>query len=207
MPTEYELNLELDDVLALVLRDPSFSELKDLRESGLVIKSCVKIKTDKEGNLLKCSGDPVITKKVSPADRLFQHSDFIVIMDYSTWTATARQEQKSALVHRALMNIKVEKTTEGFTVSKRRFDLVEHSETLKRFGAYREELLTLRSYFALAAGRVITEVLADGASPVKTAEEKTEVSTEVSTEAPAASSSPSDSAGSVPPPRRSVNKV
>jgi hypothetical protein len=92
-------------------------------------------------------------KKVRPVERSIVDTDYIVIVDNSAWSE-ANEVQRKAIIHRGLMKINIEVGESKIKVGTRKPDVVEFTETIVRFGAYRERILNLREAMTLASKQV-----------------------------------------------------
>jgi len=157
--TDYDLDSALDDEVASMIEDATYSEFDDLRELGIVVLPCMRVRMDKDGETQPCKGEPTTIKRVGPLERLFmtKKPHFLLVMDYGAWSA-ANEERRRIMLHRGLMRIAVEKTEEGTRLGTRKPDIVEFTRTVERFGAYTEELLSLREAFRKSAHRILPTV-------------------------------------------------
>jgi hypothetical protein len=154
--TDYDLDQDLQKILSEVIADTNFTEFNDLRDLGISVLPCVRVRMDKDGETQPCKGDPVTVKKVGPVERLFipKKPHFIMIVDFGTWS-TANIKIQKAMLHRGLMRIAAEKTDEGVKVSTRKPDIVEFTATVARFGAFSDNLLNLREAFRNSTHRIM----------------------------------------------------
>ncbi len=159
---EYDMDKELEHDVASMIEDATLSEFEDLRELGIIVLPCMRIRMDKDGETQPCTGEPVSVKRVGPVERLFMSKKphFILVVDYGTWNAADEQRRK-IMLHRGLMRLVVEKTDDGIHLSTRKPEIVEFIRTVERFGAYTEQLLNLREAFRNSANRILPTVVAE----------------------------------------------
>ena len=139
MPTEYECSSELSAVVEEVLGEPEFEALGS---HNIKITSCLKIKTDGDGEPVKSKGDAAQLKKVGPPFSAFIDKQFIIVFDSYHWLNFV--QRRAAAVHKALMRIKVQVKDNGdISVGTRQPDVQEFTATLRRYGAYNDELAVL----------------------------------------------------------------
>ena len=153
---DYDIDKELGEAVTEMIGDAAYSEFNDLRELGIVVLSCMRVRMDKNGETLPCKGEPVTTKRVGAIERLFipKKPHFILVVDYGAWRS-ANEQVRKAMLHRGLLRIVAEKTDEGIKLSTRRPDIVEYTRNVERFGAYTEALLNLREAFRNSAHRIL----------------------------------------------------
>jgi hypothetical protein len=144
MPTEYVEDKEMMDAVTEMLGDPKFTEFNPIREHEVKIdvRSCVR--TDKHGENQKAKAEPITLKKVGQAERSIVDTDYILIVDNSAWAESNAGEGK-------------------IKVGTRKPDVVEFTETIVRFGAYRECILNLRDAMTLASKQVARKMQIENA--------------------------------------------
>jgi hypothetical protein len=162
MPTEYVEDKEMMDAVTEMLGDPKFTEFNPIREHEVKIdvRSCVR--TDKHGENQKAKAEPITLKKVGQAERSIVDTDYILIVDNSAW-AESNDVQRNAIIHRGLMKIDIEAGEGKIKVGTRKPDVVEFTETIVRFGAYRECILNLRDAMTLASKQVARKMQIENA--------------------------------------------
>jgi hypothetical protein len=153
MPTEYVEDQEMADAVTDMLGDLSYTEFNPIREHEVKIevRSCVR--TNKDGENVPAKEESAALKKVGPVERSIVDTDYIVIVDNSAWSE-ANEVQRKAIIHRGLMKINIEVGESKIKVGTRKPDVVEFTETIVRFGAYRERILNLREAMTLASKQV-----------------------------------------------------
>ena len=156
---EYDMDKELEHDVASMIEDATLSEFEELRELGIVVSPCMRVRMNPDGEAQPCTGEPVSVKRVGPVERLFmpKKPHFLLVVDYGAWSAVDEQRRKTIL-HRGLMRIVVEKTDDGIHLSTRKPDIVEFIRTVERFGAYTEQLLNLREAFRNSINRILPTV-------------------------------------------------
>lgn len=162
MPTEYVEDQEMADAVTEMLGELSYTEFNPIREHEVKIevRSCVR--TNKDGENAPAKEEPVALKKVGPVERSIVDTDYIIIVDNSAW-AEANEVQRNALIHRGLMKINIEHVDEKIKVGTRKPDVVEFTETIVRFGAYRDRILNLREAMTLASKQVARKMQLENA--------------------------------------------
>lgn len=148
MPIEYAPNDEMSNALVDLISNPEFSEFTPIRDQDLLFLVASAVKTDKDGGALPTSGDPVIVRRVGPADAVFLQGHFKVYICNLRWDE-ANALQRQAMLHRALMRVDVEVDGEGaeksIKIRMRKPDVSTFQQTIVRFGAWEGELITLRN--------------------------------------------------------------
>jgi len=157
--TDYDLDKDLERELADMIADESMNEFAPLRDLAVTVLSCVKVRMDKDGNTEPCKGDPVAVKKVDPVSRMFmpKKPHFLVVVDFGAWS-DADERQRKILAHRALIRIAAEKTDEGMKLGMKKPEVLEHTATVARFGAFSDSLLNMREAFRNSAHRLLPQV-------------------------------------------------
>src|SRR4051812_43870571 len=99
MATEYVEDAEMTDAVTAMLGELSYTEFNLIREHEVKIevRSCVRV--DKTGENAKPKTEPVAVKRVSDADKTVVNTDYIFIVDNSSW-AEANEVQRDAIIHR-----------------------------------------------------------------------------------------------------------
>lgn len=147
---EYELSTELDSALGTALSNPKWNEFKPLRECDIKIYTCLAVKTDKEGDPMPMTGDPVTLKKLSDLHRTFIDGHYVLVACAHFWRQ-GNKDKRNAYIHKALSQIVAEPTEKGLKLSKRKPDVVEYTTTLVRFGAYSPVLVDVFTVLQSAA--------------------------------------------------------
>jgi hypothetical protein len=176
MPIEYSINKGLQDALSSMLCDMSLAEFTPLRDSGIKVLACTKVKFQDEEEQ-PCSGDPVSVRKVSDLHRVFIDGHYLLVADQYTFSHS-NELQLKALLHSALMRISVENTESGLKLGIRKPDIMAFQATINRFGAYTDALLGLRDCLVTASKRFANMVTTEStersetlSEPVRQAEE------------------------------------
>lgn len=144
MPTEYVPDDNMTNAVADLIGDEKYEEFAPIREQELLFLVAAMVKTDKDDQPLATSGDPVIVRRVGPADAVFLQGHFKVYICQLRWNE-ANDIQRQAMLHRALMKVDVENTDKGIKIGMRKPDVVTFQQTIVRFGAWEEELILLRN--------------------------------------------------------------
>jgi hypothetical protein len=153
MATEYVEDAEMTDAVTAMLGELSYTEFNLIREHEVKIevRSCVRV--DKTGENAKPKTEPVAVKRVSDADKTVVNTDYIFIVDNSSW-AEANEVQRDAIIHRGLMKIDIEVVEGKIKLKTKKPNVVEFTETIVRFGPYHEVLLNMRDAMTLASKQV-----------------------------------------------------
>jgi len=144
MAVEYAANDDMTNAVADLIGDENYEEFAPIREQELLFLVAAMVKTDKDDVMQATSGDPVIVRRVGPADAVFLQGHFKVYICQLRWDE-ANSIQRQAMLHRALMKVNVEKTENGIKIGTRKPDVVTFQQTIVRFGAWEEELILLRN--------------------------------------------------------------
>ena len=91
-------------------------------------------KTNTKEEIEPTSGEPVVVRKVSAADKVFMEGHFKVFIDRCRWDQ-ANDVQQRAMLHRALMRVNVQSSDKGIKIGTRKPDVVTFQATIVRFGA------------------------------------------------------------------------
>lgn len=162
MPVEYEISEPLQELVDQVLNNQEFTEFTPLREAECVIKSCLKVKLDKNDEPVQPKGAWAEIKKIGPLHRAFIQGNFILALDFYVFTNMAPDIQRAA-IHKALMGIKVNLKDDGSVAySTRKPEIQEFQATIVRFGAWAPGLSELRQALidaGAAAGEQLVETL------------------------------------------------
>jgi hypothetical protein len=139
MPTEYEQNNELDELVQRVLNEPDFSALVT---HEVAITSCLKIKMNEDSEYVASKGDTAQLKKVGAPFSAFIDKNYIIVFDAYAWHNFPNRRE--AVIHKALMRISVRLTDSGdVKFGNRAPDVQEFTATLRRYGTYNDELTAL----------------------------------------------------------------
>lgn len=150
--TEYEDNHEFTKAVQSMLADKTLTEFIPLREQNIKLFALLSIRTDAQGEHVEAKGTPIVCKKIPPHFEVLTKGQYLIIGDYYFWTHANEIAQQAAL-HRALMQIEIEKDEEKKTVKlkSRKPDVQEFSTTVARFGAWNDALLGFREAFRTSA--------------------------------------------------------
>jgi hypothetical protein len=142
MPTEYAEDGGLTRLLKDVLDNTQYRALAPLRESGLVVLSVFKIKTNKEGETVRASKRPAKAARFSPLIQVFVPAHILVIVDRFAWENFP--ESRDAMLCSALLDVAIENTEDGLKVGRREPEIMEHPEVIEMFGLYSTPLKELK---------------------------------------------------------------
>lgn len=160
MPIEYALDDALTQAVASLTQDETYSEFGELREQGITFMVSAMTKTSKEEEIVPTSGEPVVVRRVSPSDAVFMDGHFKVYIDRCRWDGANEMQQK-AMLHRALMRVKIEDTDKGVKIGTRKPDVVTFQATIVRFGAWEEQLIQLRNNLQSAQAKAKKQLQKD----------------------------------------------
>ena len=145
MPVEYTPNEQMTKAVVSLIDDSTYEEFGPIREQELLFLVAAMVKMDKDGNAEATTGDPVIVRRVGPADAVFIEGHFKVYICQTRWDE-ANELQQKAMLHRALMRVDVEKTEKGaIKIGMRKPDVSTFQQTIIRFGAWDDQLIQLRN--------------------------------------------------------------
>lgn len=169
MPIEYARDDAMTQAVGDLVQDESYSEFDELRAQDILFQVAAMTKTNKDGEIEKTSGDPVIVRKISPADAVFMEGHFKVFIDRCRWDA-ANELQQKAMLHRAVMRVEIVNEESGIKIKTRKPDVVTFQATIVRFGAWEEELIQLRNNLQAAQAKAKqTARASDNAKPAESA--------------------------------------
>jgi len=149
---EYALNKEMTEAIIAMVNNEAYEEFAPIREQELRFQIASMVKTNTEGEQLPTSGEPVVVRRVGPADAVFMQGHYKIYICQKRWDE-ANELQQKAMLHRALMRINIEKKEEGIKLSLRKPDVATFQQTIVRFGAWEENLILLRSNLQTAQKR------------------------------------------------------
>lgn len=158
MPTEYVANDQMMQAVTDLISEESYEEFRPIREQELIFLVAAMVKTNNDGESQATSGDPVIVRRVGPADAVFLTGHFKVYVCQNRWDE-ANEVQQKAMLHRALMRVMVDKTEDKIKIKMRKPDVVTFQQTIVRFGAWDDGLIQLRNNLQ-AAQKKMKEVAA-----------------------------------------------
>lgn len=144
MSVEYAPNEEMTQAVSDLIGNPDYEEFAPIREQELLFLVASMVKMDKDGGALPTASEPVVVRRVGPADAVFIQGHFKVYICNTRWDE-ANELQRKAMLHRALMRVDVEKSDKGIKIGMRKPDVSTFQQTIVRFGAWENELIVLRN--------------------------------------------------------------
>jgi hypothetical protein len=148
--TEYENHAGFAKEIKNIVDNPKYPELESIREQELVILSLLVIRTSTKGEPIE-GKRPVVCRKLPPEIKTLTGGHYLILGDHYFWTHQDEIKKEAALFS-ALMTIDISINKYGSLVLKRRNpDIVEHTATLRHFGAYQPHLIDLRDALKSAA--------------------------------------------------------
>jgi hypothetical protein len=134
MPVEYELSREIQEALDEMLWNTDYTEFEDLRTNEVAVAGAIKVKMNEaDMEIQPIPGPAVKLVKLNDVARLFTDKHYVVVVDAYFWQHSSRNERLVGL-HRALMQIQVDRQDDVVKLKTRRPDVQEFSATLIRFG-------------------------------------------------------------------------
>jgi exosome complex RNA-binding protein Rrp4 len=159
MPTEYELNDNIQEEVDRMINNSEMTEFAPLREHEILVATCVKINLDKHNEPKPVKGAVASLVKLSDMLKLFTSKQYVIAVDGYFW-AHAEMAQKKAALHKALMQIHVEQSAEGdLKLKKRKPDIQEFSATVARFGPPVSEGIQRILPMLIAAGQQLAAAM------------------------------------------------
>lgn len=153
MPVEYAQNQALVDAVMAVVNDETYDEFQPIREQELQFQIASMVATNKDDEIIPTTGEPVVVRRILPADAVFLKGHFRVYICQCRWDSSS-EVQQTAMLHRALMRVNVEKTLKGaIKIGTRKPDVTTFQETIMRFGAWEDSLIQLRNNLQTAQKR------------------------------------------------------
>ena len=128
---EYVTDKGLAQAIEAVIK--GFREFEPLIVNQISIGQVLKIRTDAKGDMQPCKGDPIVTRKIGPAERLYSHADYLLIVDAQAYS-TATTKQQEALLHHGLSRILIENKNGIPKCKLAKPDMVAFKMTVLRFG-------------------------------------------------------------------------
>lgn len=139
MSTEFEQDRGLAEAIDRVLATPDFESFRTFR---VKVSSCLKVKQDEDGEYVRSPGGPTQLKKVSGHYTAFMSEHYVLVYDAYHWHNFV--QSREANIHKALMHVKISQSQSGeMKLGTRPPDVQEFTATLRRYGAYNDELRTL----------------------------------------------------------------
>ena len=153
---EYESNNDFSQAVHSMMADKTITEFNPLREQDVKVFALLCIRTDSEGEHVEGKGAPILCKKIAAPYEVLTKGKYLIIGEYYFWTHANEVAQKAAL-HRALMQVEIEKDEEKKTVKfkTRKPEIQEFRSTVARFGAWNDSLLDFREAFKTAAKALV----------------------------------------------------
>ena len=152
--TEYVEDAGLNDALRVILTNVELAEFSPIRDAKLKIIPFLKVKINKEGEHQPCKGLPAQAKKVSDLHRAAGiDADYLLVVDYYAWNhpkGINPQITMDAMLHHALKTIKIEVKEGKPKFGKNDPDIEIFLDTIKRCGAFCEEIKTASDMVANA---------------------------------------------------------
>lgn len=134
----------MTQAVADLIGNEEYEEFAPIREQELLFLVAAMVKMNADGEAEATTGEPVIVRRVGPADSVFMQGHFKVYICKTRWDEANETKQK-AMLHRALMQVDVEKTEKGIKIAMRGPDVWTFQQTIVRFGAWEDELIQLRN--------------------------------------------------------------
>jgi len=144
MPIEYAKNDEMEKAVIDLISDTAYEEFNAIRDYELGFQIAAKVKTNADGEQEPTTGEPVVVRRIGPADAVFLNGHFKIYICDLRWRESSRDHQK-AMLHQALMRILIENTDSGIKIKMRKPDVVTFQQTIVRFGAWEDQLIQLRN--------------------------------------------------------------
>lgn len=135
MATEYVQDERLDEAVNNIMSSLDYPEFAPLRDAQVVVLPVLCVKLDAEGEPVEASGAPVKIKKLGQAERVYIKGHYLLVMGYKEWNSF-NDVQVSAVIHSALMGIRVEQKDGAVRLKTKKPDVVLHNATVARFGAF-----------------------------------------------------------------------
>ena len=154
MPTEYYVDAALVKAVQDVVTNPQIHELAALRDHGTTFLVCAVRQTDSDDITVARKGPPVVVRKISAADRVFQPDDhYKVYVDMHRWEET-NDAQHAAMIHQGLLRIDVKTKKDGqVKYGTRPYDIQTYHANVVRYGPWEETLLRMRDDLNAAKNR------------------------------------------------------
>ncbi len=151
MATEYFLEPTLNDFVNEFVSDEFLSEFGPIQRNSVKFACAYVLKSTDDGEAVPLKGDTVVLKKVGPADKIFFDYHYKIYVDHARWEP-ANDDQKKAMLHKALMRVCITITDGGgIKFGTRSPDITEFQATVVRFGPWTNELLAFRNNLQAAA--------------------------------------------------------
>ncbi len=147
MPIEYEDDAEVQKLVQQLIR----KHHPRLVEHKVRVKGLLKVKTNKDGEVVKAQAERVKLTKVSDVYKSKVEADFIVMVDGEFWQAKDPRDREPA-INFALCGIDVEVNDGKKKVKTRKPDIVDYSENVRLYGAYNQPLLNVLDFASGVAG-------------------------------------------------------
>lgn len=154
MPIEYDDDQEVQKLVLHLIKKhhPRLIEYK------VRVKGLLKVKTNKDGEVVKAQADRVKLTKVSDVYKSKVEADFIVMVDGEFWQSGDPRDREPA-INFALCGIEVEVNDGKKKVKTRKPDIVDYSENVRLYGAHNQSLLNVIDFASGIAGIVAKHVV------------------------------------------------
>jgi hypothetical protein len=153
MPVEYEDDAEVQKLVQQLIR----KHHPRLMEHKVRVKGLLKVKTDKDGEVVKAQAERVKLTKVSDVYKSKVEADFLIMVDAEFWQAKDPRDREPA-INFALCGIEVEVIDGKKKVKTRKPDIVDYSENVRLYGAHSQPLLNVLDFASGIAGVVAKHV-------------------------------------------------
>jgi len=131
---EYEISTEVQEALNEMLWSTDYAEFQDLRMNEIAVAGATKIKMNEPNMEIQPAPGPAVKLvKLNDIARLFTDKHFVIVVDTYFWRHSSDAEKLVGL-HRALMQIQVNRQDDVVKLKTCRPDVQEFSATLIRFG-------------------------------------------------------------------------
>ena len=144
MGTEYAQDGQMIQAVTDMVSNEEYTEFGPIREQELVFQVAAMVKMGTDDEAVATTGEPIIVRRIGPADAVFMPGHFKVYICKTRWDE-ANELQQKAMLHRALMKVNIEKKEESIKIGLRKPDVWTFQQTIVRFGAWEDELIQLRN--------------------------------------------------------------
>jgi hypothetical protein len=142
---EHYEDKELQAVVESILTDPANTALSLIRQNEVKIVPVMKSRVNNDGEHEQNPGLTAKLVKVSDLWKLFTDAKFLLVVDYYFFS-TATPKAREAILHNTLCEIDVTVTDGAVKCGTKKPEITVFAATLKRFGAFSDELLELRDW-------------------------------------------------------------
>lgn len=145
MPTEYVEDERLSKAVQDMVDSTDYPEFAEIRDASIRILPVMCVRLDKDGEPQDATGAPAKIKKIGAPERVFiPDGHYLLVMGYKEWNSYNEIQVKAA-IHSALMGIRVDAGEGSVKLKSKKPDLVLHSATVARFGAFDATLADLKT--------------------------------------------------------------